>query len=248
MTAMRTTIDGAASARGTVVVVDVLRAFTTAACALAAGAAEIVLVETVEEAFELRDRIEGSLLMGEVRGRPIDGFDFGNSPAEIRNADLAGRRMIQRTSNGTLGMVRSTGADRLLAGSFVCATATARWIQQRGASQLSWVITGRHPDCDGDEDVALADYLDAILAGHAVDPDTMVDRVRSSFRGAALASADDPQLREDLALCAEIDRFDFAMPVTRRSGLLVLAAEVPDAAEEASASLAERGEPGIARS
>jgi 2-phosphosulfolactate phosphatase len=50
------TLDTCHDARGVVVVVDVLRAFTTAAYAFAGGAEEIFLVSTVEEAFSLRKR------------------------------------------------------------------------------------------------------------------------------------------------------------------------------------------------
>ena len=57
-------------------VVDVLRAFTTTAYAFDRGAKEIILVSTIEEAFELRERDGDYLLVGEVNGLPIDGFDL----------------------------------------------------------------------------------------------------------------------------------------------------------------------------
>ena len=54
--------------RGVVVAVDVLRAFTTAAYAFAAGASSIWLVATVGEAVDLAQRIPGALAMGEEHG------------------------------------------------------------------------------------------------------------------------------------------------------------------------------------
>ena len=60
---------------GVVVVIDVLRAFTTAAFAFAAGAREIVLVSTVDEALALRERLAGALqgleCVRAVRGRGL---------------------------------------------------------------------------------------------------------------------------------------------------------------------------------
>lgn len=103
-----------AIATGTVVVIDVLRAFTTAAFAFAAGASEILLVSTVAEALALRERFPASLVMGEVDGLPVAGFDFSNSPGDLVGRDFAGARFIQRTSAGTQGVVRSTGAKHLL--------------------------------------------------------------------------------------------------------------------------------------
>src|SRR5690242_17004327 len=146
-----TTRETCGDATGAVVAIDVLRAFTTAAFAFAAGARDIVLVGEVEEALALRARFPGALAMGEVGGLPIPGFDFGNSPADLAGHDLHGRRIIQRTSAGTQGMVLSRRAETLLAASFVCAGATARYLQRAAPECVTFVITGIYPDRDGDE-------------------------------------------------------------------------------------------------
>jgi len=81
---MKTTIhallEDATRATVTVAVIDVFRAVTTAAVALANGASSIV-VRTVEETLKLRDVEIGYICMGKVRGREPDGFDFGNWPS-----------------------------------------------------------------------------------------------------------------------------------------------------------------------
>jgi len=64
-------------AEGVVVVVDVLRAFTTAAFAFSSGAKEIIPVSGIEEAKALKIALPGTLLMGEDRGMSLAGFDFG---------------------------------------------------------------------------------------------------------------------------------------------------------------------------
>ena len=117
---------GATGATGVVAIIDVFRAFTTAAVALANNAARIVMVSSVEEAFALRANGTGQICMGEVRGRPPDGFDFGNSPFEVSDVDFAGKTIIQRTSAGTQGIAAASQADRLYAASLVTARATAR--------------------------------------------------------------------------------------------------------------------------
>ena len=49
-------LEGAIRAAGTVAVIDVFRAFTTAAVALANGASSIVMVRTIDEALALQGR------------------------------------------------------------------------------------------------------------------------------------------------------------------------------------------------
>src|SRR5262249_40456686 len=76
---------------GAVVAVDVLRAFTTAAYAFAAGANHIYLCDSVEEALTFKAGNLDVLVMGEDHGRRVTGFDFSNSPVEVSKADLGGR-------------------------------------------------------------------------------------------------------------------------------------------------------------
>jgi len=103
------TLETCAEATGTVVVIDVIRAFTTAAFAFAAGAHEIIAVGTVEEALALRARGAGDLVMGhDVGGLPPPGFDFGNSPRSLIGVNLQGKHLIQRTGAGTQGLVRAS--------------------------------------------------------------------------------------------------------------------------------------------
>jgi 2-phosphosulfolactate phosphatase len=220
----RATRETCGDATGTVVVIDVIRAFTTAAFAFAAGARDIVLVGTVEEALALRERFRGALVMGEVDGLPVEGFDFSNSPADLAGRDLGGRRMIQRTSAGTQGVVRSLRAETLFASSFVCAAATARQLMRAAPACLTFVITGIHPDRDGDEDAACADYLAALLRGETPDVTPFLQRVRDSVPGRIFADPARPEFpAADLDYCTAVDRFDFAMLVERRDGLLIMA-------------------------
>ena len=223
----RLTNDQATQASGVVVVVDVIRAFTTAAYAFAAGARDIVLTDTVENALSLRDRFQGTLVMGEVNGIKPESFDLGNSPAALVGVDLAGRRLIQRTSAGTQGVVRSSaGADALLAGSLCIAGATARAIERLVPETVTFIITGTREGSrlhTGDEDAACADYIEALLRGETPDRSAIVRRVLDSPNGRAFLNPAYPELpAADLDYCTAIDRFDFSLPVIRQDGLLLM--------------------------
>ena len=83
-------LEGARPAEGTAIIIDVYRAYTTAAVAFERGVEKIILVAEVEEALALRAKGLGDLCVGEVEGKRPAGFDFGNSPYEIAGADLRG--------------------------------------------------------------------------------------------------------------------------------------------------------------
>ena len=219
------TLETCGAATDAVVVIDVIRAFTTAAHAFAAGARDVVLVGAVEEALALREHMPGALVMGEDGGLPVEGFDLGNSPAALLGLDLSGRRLIQRTSQGTQGVVRSAQAKTLLTASFAVANATARYLRRLSPATVTFVTTGVIPGGDGDEDVACADYIAALLRDERPDAAPFLQRVRDSASGRGLVSAARPGAPPaDLACCVAVDRFDFAMRVRRRDGLLVMEA------------------------
>lgn len=122
-----------------IVVIDVLRATTVIGAALAAGAARIIPAPGVAEALELKAQIdpEGALLCGERGGRPIPGFDLGNSPDEYRRDIVAGRTLILASTNGSVALARSQPARRVLALSFnTLGAVAARMREEAGA----WTI------------------------------------------------------------------------------------------------------------
>ncbi|HSO26841.1 MAG TPA: 2-phosphosulfolactate phosphatase [Anaerolineales bacterium] len=220
------TLKDCASASGAVVVIDVLRAYTTAAYAFAAGATEILLVKTVEQAFSWRARDPQFLLMGEVGGEPIEGFDFSNSPAEIAAQNLLGRRLVQRTSSGTQGAVCSRDASPLLAASFCVAQATIRYLQKHDPSKVTFIVTGVNEDGLGEEDQACAEYLEACLQGDCPDPQPFLNRVKNSLNGRKFADPQHPVFPyADLQYSLRLDNFQFAMPIQNRGNALVMTAE-----------------------
>ncbi|HWB00612.1 MAG TPA: 2-phosphosulfolactate phosphatase [Pirellulales bacterium] len=109
-------LDGA-----TVVVIDCLRATTTIAYALAAGAREVIPCLEVDEARQraASHRAQPALLGGERQGVRIAGFDLGNSPAEYARDVVSGRTIVFTTTNGTRAMLRCQGAHQVLLGALV---------------------------------------------------------------------------------------------------------------------------------
>jgi len=193
-----------------VVIVDVFRAFTTAAFCIAAGAREIVLVNDHEQALAMKRADPGLFLTGEIDGRPIPGFDIGNSPSAIERLDLGGRRVVQRTSSGTQGVVAASGAHAIVLGSFVIAAATVRFLREY-AEEVTIVAMGQNAVAEADEDLACARYLAAALRDErpSMPPVKLFEAWPEWFP------------RRDAELALEADRFTFALPVSRENGLLI---------------------------
>lgn len=211
-------------AEGLCIVIDVLRAFTTAAFAFARGAKEIILVSSPEEAFQKYREDQTLVLMGEQEGKFIDGFHYGNSPQEMQKAFISGQRIVQRTSSGTQGAVGCRHAPQMLVASFVVAEATLKRIRDLNPSHVSFIVTGR---TNGDEDLALAEYLQCRLSNQPASAEPFLERVRHSPAAKRMFAEFQCEFaKEDLALATHLDRFSFAMEVFQSNGDLA-ARQIP---------------------
>jgi 2-phosphosulfolactate phosphatase len=212
-------LEGARRATGSVAVIDVFRAFTTAAVALANGAAGIVMVRTVEEALALRKTGIGQICMGEVNGRAPDGFDFGNSPFEISGVDFNGKTIIQRTSAGTQGIVAARRAVRLYAASLVTAEATVRALLSASPDHVSLVAMGENGSKRTDEDELCAIHLRNRLEGRPGDADAIRRLILAGGEVRRFRDPVRPYLHpEDVDIALDIDRYDFAVRVEFENG------------------------------
>jgi len=153
-----------------VLVVDVLRATTTAVTYLERGADALLLTATPEAALSLREAVRaveggsGSLLLGGERGGlPIPGFDFGNSPVEASAQNFTGRVVVMNTSNGTgAAHVAAQTGEHVLLAALTNAHAAARRARSLATEEIAIVCAGTDGRA-GLEDVyaagVLAEYL-----------------------------------------------------------------------------------------
>jgi 2-phosphosulfolactate phosphatase len=223
MEIQRATLSSCHQATDLVVAIDVLRAFTTAAYLFHGGVEEILLVSGVQEAFRLRTEMPDCLIVGEVDGIQVQGFDFGNSPSEILDRNLIGKRIIQRTSAGTQGVVLASQAKTILTAALTNASSTVRYIQKLSPRSVTFIQTGLLPgDGWGDEDVACADAMEDLLFERAVDWDRITKRVRSSPTGHHFDGMHSSFPPMDLELALKVDCFTFAMVVERKNDLHVM--------------------------
>ena len=111
----------------TVVVLDILRATTTIAVALANGAKAVLPAGSTEEALRIAQNLERDavVLAGERKSARIPGFALGNSPAEFGPEVVTGKTIVMTTTNGTQALIAAQGAREVIVGAAVNFSAVA---------------------------------------------------------------------------------------------------------------------------
>lgn len=205
-------VGGAEQARGIAVVIDVFRAFTTAAYVMANGAERIIPVRTVEEAFKMKRANQEVILMGERDGKQVHGFDYGNSPHEVMDVDFTGLTVVQTTSAGTRGLMLAGKADEILPGSFVMADAIVEYIMERSPLVVSLVAMGWGGAQKSPEDELLAEYIEMRLRCEEPDFEAMREDIRRHPQGAKFFDKTQRAFVEgDFHAAMDINRFSFCL-------------------------------------
>jgi 2-phosphosulfolactate phosphatase len=113
--------------------------------------------------------------------------------------------------------VEATKASAVWLGSLVVASATARALA--GQDEVTLVASGA-PD-EGEEDIACAEWLAALLQGVHHSRDAVVAAVTGS-RAAGKHRSDDADFPvEDVNCAVAIDAFKFAMKTERQAGRVI---------------------------
>lgn len=203
------------------IIIDVIRAFTVSHLAFMRGVREIFLVNTVEEAFALRQKNPAMLLAGEVAGLPIDGFDLDNSPHVFSRADIAGKSLVQKTTNGVKATLLALNAKSIFVTGLSNAKKTALHARQLAAGMASCKINviASHPG--DDDDLACAHYIrDQILGLNAVTLASVQERIRTSRPARKFFDKAQPEFNEeDMPFCTREVACDFVMQVDRSQSL-----------------------------
>lgn len=212
---------GAKEAKGTVVIIDVYRAFTTAAIAFSKGADKIILVPEIHQALELKKQGVGNICMGEVGGIRPNGFDFGNSPYQLANANVYGKTIIQSTRAGTVGVNAAVKADKIYVSSLVIAESTAKAILEDAPPLVTIVAMGSEGKFKTDEDEQCALYLKNLLEGRKPNKKAVQSLVDIGSESQKYGDPARPHFDiKDKEYALEIDSIQFAITVELENGLL----------------------------
>ena len=213
-------VAGAASARGVAIVIDVFRACSLIAHALAAGAARVIPVADIDVARAMKAADPASLLVGERHARKLPGFDCGNSPTEVLRESLRGRTLIHTTHAGTQGLTAAFAvADRVFTGALVNLSATIAAVRALKPAEVTIVAMGHEARERCVEDDLCRDALLAGLRGESLDPSDWLARLRAAPAADKFFDpAADWAPLDDFTHCAAVDVVPFAVAMAPGQG------------------------------
>jgi 2-phosphosulfolactate phosphatase len=208
--------------RGSVaVVIDVIRATSTIAKALAQGAEGVQPVAAVEDAFALKAQDTEAVLAGERGGRMVEGFDLGNSPEDFMRKRINNRRVILTTTNGTQALAACTGARAVVTASLLNLDAVAARLRQL---RPPWLVVCA--GCNGffgvDDAIVAGALAEALEQDHAFVH--LWRSVRKNLEEALLGSEAGRELAraglaKDVPFCAQVSKLS-VVPMLDEEGVL----------------------------
>jgi len=216
-------LEGAREATGLTVIIDVFRAFSLECYAVENGAARILPVGDIEQAYQLKKEHPDYVLIGEREEKKPKGFDFGNSPSQIREFDFSGKTIVHTTSSGTQGLVNAVNADEIITGSFVNAGAIIEYIRRKKPETVSLVGMGYATLYNVEEDDLCGLYISNALKGIPNDFEKMKEEIRRTS-GARFFINENQHFapKIDFELCLNINRFNFVLKRYIENEALVL--------------------------
>lgn len=217
------------------VVIDVLRATTTIAAALANGAEAVQAFADLKELNEVSEHWPAAqrIRCGERGGKQVDGFDIGNSPFDFTPDVVGGKRIFMSTTNGTRSLSRVMESPVLVTASFANISSVKHFLRERAFEKVWFVGSGWEGSFSLEDTVcagALVHLLDsdfgndeavAAAALYRVWADNLVGLFELASHGKRLLALDK---HKDLAYCAEFDTVS-ALPIQVSPGVLALAKE-----------------------
>lgn len=209
-------IEGARKAHGITVIIDVFRAFSVEAYMLSRGVDKIIPVGDTELAYRLKEENPDYILAGERHGKILPNFDLGNSPSELPTSGLKGKTVVHTTSAGTQGITNAIYADEILGCSLVNAKATAEYIKNSEAENVSLVCMGLEALAPSDEDTLCALYIKSLLEKTTFSLEEEIEKLRFTSGAKFFDPAQQSVFpRADFEMCTAADRFDFVLKLNR---------------------------------
>ena len=204
------------------VVVDVLRATSTIAQALASGYERVLCCAEIDDALALRAKLPDSLLGGERKAVRVEGFDVGASPREF--LEPRARTLILSTTNGTRAILETAQrCDEVVLGSLLNLSAVAH---AAGGEDVVVACAG-FQGAFALDDAYCAGRIVQLLGGEPTDAAKAADAIARAWpdahEGLLARTYGPPGLEEDIAFCTQVGVLDV---VPRLSHMIDGAAEI----------------------
>jgi len=213
-------LEGAQTARGVAVIIDVFRAFTCEPLLFSLGIQKSILVATPQEALALKEKKNELVLIGEVEGIPIEGFDLGNSPSEILKKGRAffeSKTVVHRTSSGVQGVLAALDvADEVLPASYALAGSIARYIRSKQPPRVSLVSMGWALKHSAPEDEWCGRYIAHLLGVRDYNHNEAIKEIIYNQTTQKFFDPEKPHFPpEDPIMCLQLNVHNFVLRAAR---------------------------------
>jgi 2-phosphosulfolactate phosphatase len=220
-------LEGAQTARGVAVIIDVFRAFTCEPLLFSLGIQKSILVGTPEEALALKEKKNELVLIGEVGGIPVEGFDLGNSPSEILKKGrtfFENKTVVHRTSAGVQGVLAALDvADEVLPASYALAGSIARYIRSKQPSRVSLVSMGWALRHSTPEDEWCGRYIAHLLGVADYNHNEAIKEILFNQTTQRFFDPENPHFPpEDPIICLQLNVHNFVLRAERDGDRVVV--------------------------
>lgn len=225
------------------IAVDVLRATTTMATALDAGAEAVQVFSDIDKLMEVSAQWppEKRLRAGERGGAKVEGCDLGNSPLDCTPAVVRGRRLFISTTNGTRALQRIQEAKVVLTAALINRQAVVQYLMTHQPETV-WIVGSGWQGSYSLEDTVCAgaiaqsllteltwsaltsdpisevnDEVHAAIALYRQWQEQLLELMQQASHGKRLVGMN---CYEDLKYCAQLDILN-VLPIQREPGVLV---------------------------
>lgn len=221
------------------IAIDVLRATTTMATALQAGAEAVQVFSDLDKLMHVSEQwpSEKRLRAGERGGAMVAGCDLGNSPLDCTPERVQGRRLFISTTNGTRALQCVQNAPVVLAAALINRQAVVEYVVAQQPETL-WLVGSGWEGSFSLEDTVCAgaiahslveklncplaelmgnDEVMGAIALYQQWKDELLELFHYASHGKRLGRL---SCYEDLKYCAQTDILD-ALPIQREPGVLV---------------------------
>ena len=203
------------------IVVDVIRATSSIAQALASGYERVLCCAEIDEARALRAELgDEAVVGGERNAIVVDGFDVGASPREFAGEPKA-KTLILTTTNGTRAILTAAArCDVVLLGSLLNLSALARAAHEAG-NDVAILCSGFQGTFALD-DAYCAGRIVAALGGTRTDAAVAAEVIARAWPhpldGLNARTYGPPGLEWDIEFCAQVDLLETVPRFARMVG------------------------------
>ena len=215
------------------VVIDVLRATTTIATALASGAEAVQAFRDLDTIIEKSEKWlpEKRLRAGERGGAKVEGYDLGNSPLDCPPELMEGKRLFISTTNGTRALDRVAMAQRVITAAMINRHSVVEYLLDKQPESV-WLLGSGWEGGYSLEDTACAgaiaqgivnvstvgnDEVIAAISLYTQWQDNLLGLFHQASHGQRLLKLNG---EEDLKYCAALDSLS-VLPMQKEPGVLV---------------------------